>query len=156
VHVTAPGTEVLRASVLCWVVLGGAFAWLSFRAAAVAAVSPERLIAEFRAVRFATLLLVFNAGAAVGFAAAREFVAPAALDVTLAAAFVVVAAVAVTKDPRPALLILAAAFLAHALLSIAHRPGFLSPDVAPRWFFIAIAVYDVVLAALCYLPILKR
>jgi hypothetical protein len=150
------GAEVLRASLLCWAVLGAAFAWMSLRAARVAVVSPERLIAEFRAVRFAALLLVFNAGASVGFAAAHEFVAAAALDVTLAAAFVVVAAVAVTKDPRPALLTLAAAFLAHALLSIAHRPGLLSADVAPRWFFVAAAVYDAVLAALCYLPILKR
>jgi hypothetical protein len=154
--VTAPGTEVLRASVLCWVVLGGALAWMSIRAAAVPALSPERLVAEFRAVRLAALLLVFNAGASVGFSAAREFVPAGALDVTLAVAFVAVAAVAVTRDPRQALLTLAAAFLAHALLSIAHRPGLLSADVAPRWFFVAAAVYDAALAALCYLPIFKR
>lgn len=152
----APGTEVLRASLLCWVVLGGALAWMSVRATAVPVLSPERLVAEFRAVRFAALLLVFNAGAAIGFASAREFIAAAALDVTIAAAFVVVAAVAVTRDPKPALQTLAAAFLAHALLSIAHRPGFLSADLAPRWYFVAAAVYDAALAALCYFPLLKR
>lgn len=150
------GTEVLRATLFCWVVLASAFAWMSVRAAAVPVLSPERLVAEFRVVRFAALLMVFNAGASIGFASAREFVPAAALDVTLSAAFVVAAAVAVTKDPKLALLTCAAAFLAHALLSIAHRPGLLSADVAPRWFFVSIAVFDAALAALCYLPILRR
>ena len=41
-------------------------------------------------------------------------------------------------------------------LDIAHRPGLLSPEIAPRWFLISCAVYDTAAGALCYLPILRR
>ena len=41
-------------------------------------------------------------------------------------------------------------------LDIAHRPGLLSPDLAPRWFLVSCSVYDLVVGALCYLPIFRR
>jgi hypothetical protein len=48
------------------------------------------------------------------------------------------------------------AFAAHALIDILHRPGMLSPDLAPRWFVVGCAVHDVVMGALCYLPVIRR
>jgi hypothetical protein len=36
-------------------------------------------------------------------------------------------------------------------VDIAHRPGWLSPDLAPRWYIVGCASFNVYLAALCYL-----
>jgi hypothetical protein len=151
-----PGNETVRAVFAAFFALGGALAWFSVRAAATPSGTPERLIAEFRVLRLAALLLAVNAGISIGLAAAREAVPSGAVDVTLGAGFVALAAIALTRDPREALIMLTAGFGAHALLDIAHRPGWLSPDLAPHWFFIACAVYDVGAGAICYLPLLRR
>ena len=39
---------------------------------------------------------------------------------------------------------------------VAHRPGLLPEGLAPRWYSIGCAVYDVYIGALCYLPVLRR
>ena len=72
------------------------------------------------------------------------------LDVTLGVMAVVLAAFALQLEPRAALLTLSLAFIVHALVDIAHRPGMLAPTIAPRWFIVGCAVYDVYLAAICY------
>lgn len=107
-------------------------------------------------MRLAALLVAVTSGMSIGLAASHEQVPAGALDVTLAAGFVALAAVAVTRDPKQALIMLALGFAAHGLTDIAHRPGLLSPDLGPRWFFIASAVFDVAAGAICYLPILRR
>ena len=151
-----PGTETLRALFAAFLALGGALLWLAARAVATASGTPERLIADFRIVRLAALLLAVTAGMSIGLAAAHETIPSGALDVTFAAGFVALAAVSVTRDPRQALMLLAGGFCAHALVDIAHRPGWLSPDVGPHWFFMTCAVYDVAVGAICYLPLLRR
>jgi predicted branched-subunit amino acid permease len=78
------------------------------------------------------------------------------LDIVLAVGFLVLAASTMVRDPRHALTILALAFAAHAVVDIAHRPGFLPEGIAPRWYLIGCAIYDVCIGALCYLPILRR
>ncbi len=150
------GSDTLRAILLAFLVLGSALAWFAVRASVAPATSPERLIAEFRVVRLAALLVAVTSGMSIGLAASHEQVPAGALDVTLAAGFVALAAVAVTRDPKQALIMLALGFAAHGLTDIAHRPGLLSPDLGPRWFFIASAVFDVAAGAICYLPILRR
>ncbi len=150
------GSDTLRAILLAFLVLDGALAWFAVRASVAPATSPERLIAEFRVVRLASLLLAVTSGMSVGLAASHEQVPAGALDVTLAVGLVALAAVAVTRDPKQALIMLAVGFAAHGLTDIAHRPGLLSPDLGPRWFLIASAVFDVAAGAICYLPILRR
>jgi hypothetical protein len=150
------GSETFRAVAVAFLALGGALGWMSLRATRIPVGSPERLVAEFRVLRFAALLLALTAGTAIGIAAAREQIPAGALEVSLAIGFFVLAAVALTKDPAQALTMLAAGFAAHALLDIAHRPGLLSPDLAPRWFYVSCAVYDVAVGALCYLPLFRR
>ena len=54
------------------------------------------------------------------------------------------------REPREGLLIVAGGFVVHALLDIAHRPGWLSSELAPRWFTVGCAVYNVCLAGICY------
>ena len=51
---------------------------------------------------------------------------------------------------RIVLLLAMGLFLVHALINIAHRPGWLSIDVAPHWFTVGCAIYDVYLAGLCF------
>ncbi|MEX1129512.1 MAG: hypothetical protein WEB50_13175, partial [Vicinamibacterales bacterium] len=102
------------------------------------------------------LVLTLVAGAYLGFAAAHETRVGVGLDIALAAGFFVLAAYTLTCDPRQALTLLALGFAAHAILDIAHRPGVLPDGLAPQWYTVGCATFDVVLGALCYFPILRR
>jgi hypothetical protein len=151
------GTEALRTAAFAFVGLGAGLTYLAVRTAAIPANSPERLVAELRLAQIAALLLAMAAGAYVGLAVAHEARPGVGLDIALAVGFLVVAATTLVRDPRQALTILALAFAAHAVVDVAHRPGWPLPDgVAPRWYSIGCAVYDVYVGALCYWPILRR
>lgn len=149
-------SEALRTAAVAFGALLVGVAWQSVRTAAVPTASPERLVAELRLAQIAALLLVLSAGAYVGFAAAAESRPGVGLDIALALGFFIVAAWTMVRDPRQALTILALAFAAHAIVDVAHRPGWLPDGIAPRWYAIGCAVYDVSIGALCYFPILRR
>ncbi len=137
--------------------LGAGLTWQALRTAAVPVNSPERLVSELRLAQMAALLLALTAGAYIGLAVAHEARPGVGFDIALAVGFFVAAATTLVRDPRQALTILALAFAAHAILDVAHRPGWPLPDgVAPRWYSIGCAVYDVYIGALCYFPILRR
>lgn len=148
-------TEGLRTVAVAFLGLGVGFTWWAVRSSMIPPISPDRLVAELRLAQFAALLLSLTAGAYIGFAVAHEDVIGVGLDVALAVGFLVVAASTLVRDPRQALTILALAFAAHAVLDVAHRPDGL-PEIAPRWYLMGCAVYDVYIGALCYLPILRR
>jgi predicted MPP superfamily phosphohydrolase len=151
------GTEALRTSAIAFAALGGGLTWLALRTAAIPVSSPERLIAELRLAQIAALLLALVAGAYVGIAVAHETRPGVGLDIALAVGFFIVAAATLIRDPIHALTMLALAFAAHAIVDVAHRPGWPLPDsVAPPWYSIGCAVYDVYIGALCYWPILRR
>jgi uncharacterized membrane protein len=118
--------------------------------------SPERLVEELRLAQMAALLLTLTAGAYIGFAVVRENEPGVGFDIAFTVGFLVVAAYTMLRDPRQALTIVALAFAAHAVLDVAHQPGLLPEALAPRWYTIGCAVYDVYIAALCYLPVLRR
>jgi hypothetical protein len=154
---TPPVTEAFQTIVVAFAMLGAALTWQAVRAALVPVSSPERLVAELRLAQLAALLLSLSAGAYIGLAVAHEAERGVGVDVALAVGFFVTAATTLVRDPRQALTILALAFAAHAILDVAHRPGWLLPDgMAPRWYSIGCAVYDVYIGALCYFPILRR
>jgi hypothetical protein len=151
------GTEALRTAAFAFAGLGAGLTYLAVRTAAIPSNAPERLVAELRLAQIAALLLAMAAGAYVGLAAAHEARPGVGLDIALAVGFLVIAATTLVRDPRHALTILALAFAAHAVVDVAHRPGWPLPDgVAPRWYSIGCAVYDVYVGALCYWPILRR
>ncbi len=151
------GTEALRTCAIAFAALGAGLTWLALRTAAIPVNSPERLIAELRLAQIAALLLAMTAGGYVGIAVAHEARPGVGLDIALAVGFFIVAAATLVRDPRHALTMLALAFAAHAIVDVAHRPGWPLPDaVAPRWYSIGCAVYDAYIGALCYWPILKR
>jgi hypothetical protein len=132
------------------------FAWHAIRTARISPISPDRLVAELRLAQFAALLLSLTAGVHIGFAAAAEVMPGVGLDVAFAVGFLVIAASTLVRDPRQALTVLALAFAAHAVIDIAHRPGGLPATVAPHWYLVGCAIFNVLIGALCYFPILRR
>lgn len=148
-------TEGLRTVAIAFLGLAAGLTWYAVRSSMVPTTSPDRLVAELRLAQFGALLLALIAGAYVGFAVSHEERTGVGLDVALAVGFLVVAASTLVRDPRQALTILALAFAAHAVLDVAHRPDGL-PEIAPRWYLVGCAIYDVYIGALCYLPILRR
>jgi hypothetical protein len=150
-------TEGSRIVLVAFVALAAGFTWQSVRTALIPASSPERLVGELRLAQLAALLLVLTAGAYVGLAIAHEAMQGVGFDVALAIGFLVLAAATMVHDPRQALTLLALGFAAHAVLDVAHRPDSLFPEgIAPRWYFVSCAVYNVFVGALCYFPVLKR
>jgi len=149
-------SDVLLALLVTAVTSGAGFVWLSLRTLQLDTNAPNRLIAELRLAQTGALLLAFVAGAYIGFAGVANATAGGGLDIALALGFFVVAASAQTRDPREALIILAIAFVAHAIVDILHRPGALSVGIVPQWYLIGCAVYNIAIGALCYLPVLRR
>ena len=149
-------SEGFRTLLVAAVAFGAGFSYQSFKTAAIPISSPERLIAELRLAQIAALLLTLSAGAYLGFAAASEVVTGVGLDIALSVGLFVLAAYTLTCDPRQALTLLALGFATHAVIDIAHRPGALPEGIAPNWYTVGCASYDVLIGALCYFPILRR
>jgi hypothetical protein len=149
-------SEALRTVLIGFGGVAVGFTWLSARTSALPSSTPQRLIDELRLAQLAALLLTLSAGAYIGFAVVRESEPGVGLDITIAIGFLIAAGMSMIKEPRQALTILALAFAAHAVLDVAHRPGLLPYALAPRWYAIGCAVYDVYIGALCYLPVLRR
>lgn len=149
-------SEAFRTVLVAFVALAAGFTWQSARTAALPSSSPHRLVAELRLAQMAALLLTSSAGAYIGFAVMRENDPGVGLDIAFAVGFLVAGAFAMIRDPRQALTIVAIAFAAHALVDVAHRPGLLPDALAPRWYSVTCAIYDVYIGALCYLPNLRR
>jgi hypothetical protein len=149
-------SEALRTILVAAVAIAAVATWQSLRTAAIPATSPERLVAELRLAQFAALLLTLTAGAYIGLAAVREHQPGVGLDIALAIGFLVVAGNTLLRDPRQALTMVALAFAAHAVLDVLHRPGILPDSLAPRWYAVGCAVFDVYIGAVCYFPILRH
>jgi hypothetical protein len=149
-------SEAARTLLIAFGALAAGFTWQAARTAATPTASPDRLVGELRLAQLAALLLTLSAGAYIGLAIVRENAPGVGLDITLAVGFLLVGAVTMVREPRQALTIVAIAFAAHAVLDVAHRPGALPAGLAPRWYSIGCAVYDVYIGALCYLPVLRR
>ena len=149
-------TEGLRTVAVAFVGLAAGFSWHALRTSMIPPSSPDRLVSELRLAQFAALLLSLTAGSYIGFAVAHEAQTGVGFDIAFAVGFLVVAASTLITDPRQALTVLALAFAAHAVIDVAHRPGLLPDGIAPRWYLIGCATYDVYIGALCYLPILRR
>jgi len=149
-------TEAVSALVFGTAALSLALAWLSWDAARIEVSSPSRLVAELRLAQCAALMLALAAGIYVGFAVSRPNITGSGLVIALAIGFFVIAALATTWEPGHALTALAVAWGAHGLVDLAHTVDVLPANIAPIWYPTACAIYDVCIAGLCYLPVLKR
>jgi hypothetical protein len=111
---------------------------------------PDRVVGELRLARWAGVLVAAVGGVWIGLSAARPDLPMAHLDASAGVIFVGLGGIVLQREPRDGLLFASGLFLVHALLNIAHRPGWLSTDVAPHWFTVGCAIYDVYLAGLCF------
>ena len=138
--------RVLLTATILSATASGAYVW---RLTRLDEAGPERLIGQLRLAQGAALALAALGAVSIGLAVAHDPSALGSVEVTLGLAFVVFAALVLQREPREALLLAVAGFVAHALLNLAHRPGGLDP-VAPPWFSAGGSVFDVFLAGLCY------
>ena len=136
---------LLTAAVLSATALG-AFVWKLTRPDLDGA---ERLIGQLRLAQWAALVLSATGSVSIGLAVANAGVPFGTVEITVGMACVILAGFVLTRDPREALLVCVAAFVAHALVDLAHRPGMLTP-MAPAWYLAGCAIYDIFLAAICY------
>jgi hypothetical protein len=143
-------TDTARALLSAAVLSGSATGFFAWRLSRIAADEPERLVGELRLAQWAALLLAVSGAISIGLAIGAPATTTGNIDVTLGVAFVILSGIVLRREPRDALLLAAAGFLVHALTDIAHRPGWLSPDLAPRWYAVGSAVFDVYLAGVCY------
>lgn len=152
-----PISEGALALLLVSAVLVGSFAWMTFRTIRLATSDPNRLVAELRLAQFGGTLLALLAGASLGIAGMADAHRGIAIEGALALALFAIATIAPLRDPREALLWLVGGFALHAGQAVLHRPGTLfdEPLLAP-WYLLGSVIQDVCLAALCYLPILRR
>ncbi len=149
-------TDAARAFLVAAIALAIATIRLSVIATTADPASPQRLIAELRLAQFAALLLVLTAGVYIGFALAHESTTGSGLDVALGVGFLVLASVAISQSPRRALTLLAVGFAGHAVVDLLHGARVLPAEALPNWYATACAIYDVAIAAVCYLPIVRR
>jgi hypothetical protein len=149
-------SDAFRAIVVAVLALAGVCGWVAWQTLRALPDSAERVVLELRLAQFGAAILVLTAGASIGLSAANEQLPGAGLETALAMGFFVVAVTAALREPREALTILALAFVGHALFDIMHRPGLLPEAIAPRWYLIGCAIYDIGIGALCYLPLVRR
>jgi hypothetical protein len=143
-------SDIARVLLMAGVLSVSALAVFAWRLTRLDGRDPLRVVGELHLSQWMGLILAATGALPIGLAVAHETVLAGTLDVTLGLAYVVFAAFVQRREPREALLYAAAGFVAHALTDIAHRPGWPFAQVAPRWFIIGCAVYDVCLAAICY------
>lgn len=143
-------TDTARVLVTAAVLSGGAMAWIALRVRAADSSDPARLIGQLRLSQLGALLLAAIGAMSIGLAQNASGHPLVHLDAAIGVAFVGIAWVVVHRDPREGLLLVVGAFVLHALIDLAHRPGWLSPEIASRGVLVGSAVYDVCLAAVCY------
>jgi uncharacterized membrane protein HdeD (DUF308 family) len=140
-------TRVLLTAAILAVTAVGAYA---VRLAQAETDSHDHLVGQLRLSSVMAILLAALGAIDVGLAIASRSLPSAGLDVAIGCAFVVAAAFALSRAPREGLFLMACAFLAHALSAIAHRPGLLAEEIAPRWYLSGSAACDLYLATVCY------
>lgn len=149
-------TDATLAFAAAFLALGSVAVWLAIVATRADAADPNRLVAQLRLAQYAALLLALASAVYVGLALAQDGAAGAGFDVAIATGFFVLAATATTWEPGRALTALALAWCAHAIVDLGHAADLLPSAAIPEWYPTASAIYDVCMAGVCYLPVLRR
>jgi|SRR5690606_23882222 len=148
-------SQVAVVFVLMAMLFTGGLGWFAWRLTQLAPDSPLAVVGQLRLSQAGAIVLALTAGMHAGLAAAAAATPGVAADLGLAGGFAALALLALLREPRVALGLLASAFAAHALVDIAHRPGLL-PTIVPRWLAVGGAIVDLALAAICFAPLVRR
>jgi hypothetical protein len=143
--------DTVRVLATAAVLTASGLAVLAWRITRIDPAHPDRLVGELRLAQMAAVVLAGIAGAPVGLAVSAAAVPGSHLDIFAAVALLVLAGFSQLHAPRDALLLLSVGFVLHALIALAHRPGWLPPDLMPRWYAVGTASHDLCLAAICFL-----
>jgi hypothetical protein len=143
-------TDTVRALVAAAVLAASGLTVFAWRVGRLESNEPARLIGELRFSQCMALVLAATGGAWIGATAVRAPAYFSGLEVALAVMTIAFAGWTMQRETRQSLMLLCGAFLLHALLDVAHRPGGLPADLAPRWFIVGCAAFDVYMAALCF------
>ena len=133
-----------------------ALAWTAWQACRSDPNSPERLVVELRLSQYSALLLLLVVGVYVGLNIAYENINGTSFDIAIAVGFFVIVSSVITWEPASALTTLSLAWVGHSFVDLAHIINLLPGDIAPAWYPRVCAIYDVCVAAICYLPVLRR
>ena len=143
-------TDTARVLLTAAILSGATLSTFAWRIAHIDAELPDRLIGELRLAQWASIFLAAIGAIHIGLAVSATVAATANADAAIGVIVVGVAGIALQRDPRESLLLISVTFIVHALVDLAHRPGWLSPEIEPRWFTIGCAVYNVYLAGVCF------
>jgi hypothetical protein len=149
-HYIVQVSDVARLLMVAAVLAAATFSLQAWRLTRLDAHDPARVVGELHFAHWAALVLAAVGAVPIGLAVAHESVLAGTLDVTIGVGVIVVAGVVLRREPREALLVAAVGFITHALVDVAHRPGWLAPELMPRWYAVGCAVFDVYIGALCY------
>lgn len=133
-----------------------ALAWTAWQACRSDPNSHERLVVELRLSQYSALLLLLVVGVYVGLNVAYENINGTSFDIAIAVGFFVIVSSVITRKPASALTTLSLAWIGHSFVDLAHIINLLPGDIAPAWYPRFGAIYDVCVAAICYLPVLRR
>ena len=142
--------DTVRVLVAAAILSLAAIALLAWRIARADPTEAERLIGQLRLAQWAAVLLAGVSAVPIGLAVSRVAELTSNFDAAFGVVLLGLAGIVLQREPREALLVVAVGFVLHALLDIAHRPGWLSVELAPRWFTVGCATHNVCLAAICY------
>ena len=143
-------TETVRALLATAILAASGLTVYVWRLTRLDGSEPDRLIGELRLSQWMALVLAATGGTWLGIASVRSPPGFGAVEVTVAVITMLFAAWSLHRETRQSLALLCAGFVAHALLDLAHRPGWLPDGLAPRWFTVGCAAFDVYMAALCF------
>ena len=143
-------TDTARVLLVAALLAGSGLAAFVWRLVRTDPAEPARLIGELRFAHWMALTLAATGGAWVGLAAARHAQLLSSVDLTIAIGAILLAMWTLHRETRTALVVLCAAFLTHAIVDTAHRDGWLAADLAPRWFTLGCAAFNLYLSALCF------
>ncbi|MEO6221868.1 MAG: hypothetical protein ABIP90_01360 [Vicinamibacterales bacterium] len=142
---TETARVLLTAGILSAVALT-TFVWRLIRPGRAA---HEYLIDQLRLSQLAAVLLAGTGAVGIGLAVAAASGQAALLEALVGLGAVTMSLLVLRSEPPAALIVVAALFLSHAIFASAHRPGLLSVQLVPRWWWMGCATYDVYLALLC-------
>lgn len=113
--------------------------------------APARLVGQLHLSQWAALWLTASGALSIGLAISSQFTPGASLEVGLGLVWIFIAGLTLRAPLPHGLHLQAVACGVHAMVAFAHRPGWLSPALAPDWLWVGHALLDLYVATICSL-----